>query len=416
MTAEVAVINKSAVAIASDSAVTIELIDSSGRINDKIYNTANKLFSLSKYAPIGIMVYNTMELGGVPWETIIKEYRKHIVDTKFDHLEQYADNFFDYLCGNTNLFPEKQIQNVLLKAIVRYFVSISATIKSNRTAKQIFDKEIAALDKLEYAESFSESNIQLPQEYISQIDAAANMVFKKSLIRNLKTKYRKLATLAIIKEEQLSGYTGVVITGFGERDVFPKLIEYKTDLILLNKVRKKKIKEYIPEGFDAGKVLSFAQEDITRTILDGINPSYAQAILNSAVRFIANLPDKIIDDIVELDAAKKGLYKKSATLASMDAIKEFFLRMDKERVEKHTFQIENAIQMMPFSELAEIAELFIKLTQVRRRLSPDSETVGGPIDVAVISKADGFVWIKRKFYFDKNLNYSFYGNYFDATN
>ena len=34
----------------------------------------------------------------------------------------------------------------------------------------------------------------------------------------------------------------------------------------------------------------------------------------------------------------------------------------------------------------------------------DAETVGGPIDVAVISKSEGFIWIKRKLYFDKNLN------------
>lgn len=87
--------------------------------------------------------------------------------------------------------------------------------------------------------------------------------------------------------------------------------------------------------------------------------------------------------------------------------------MDAERTSKHTFQIEKAIKLMPFSELAEVAELLIRLTQVRRRLSPDSETVGEPIDVAVISKADGFVWIKRKHYFDKELNYSFIGNYLD---
>jgi hypothetical protein len=29
-------------------------------------------------------------------------------------------------------------------------------------------------------------------------------------------------------------------------------------------------------------------------------------------------------------------------------------------------------------------------------VSLDAETVGGPIDVAVISKCDGFVWVKRK--------------------
>lgn len=85
----------------------------------------------------------------------------------------------------------------------------------------------------------------------------------------------------------------------------------------------------------------------------------------------------------------------------------------KPRIATEQSKIEKAIKMMPFSELAEIAEVFIRLTQVRRRLSPDSETVGGPIDVAVISKADGFIWIKRKYYFDKELNYSFIGNYLD---
>ena len=37
--------------------------------------------------------------------------------------------------------------------------------------------------------------------------------------------------------------------------------------------------------------------------------------------------------------------------------------------------------------------------------------VGGPIDVAVISKGDGFVWIKRKHYFKAELNLHFLDNY-----
>ena len=41
----------------------------------------------------------------------------------------------------------------------------------------------------------------------------------------------------------------------------------------------------------------------------------------------------------------------------------------------------------------------------------DSETVGGPIDVAVISKGDGFIWIKRKHYFDPKLNPHFMAKY-----
>jgi len=41
-----------------------------------------------------------------------------------------------------------------------------------------------------------------------------------------------------------------------------------------------------------------------------------------------------------------------------------------------------------------------------------AETVGGPIDVAVISKGDGFIWIKRKHYFKAELNSQFFSNYF----
>ena len=70
MTAEVVIMNRSAIALAADSAVTIGL----GR-DRKIYNTVNKLFMLSKYHPVGVMLYGNAALMGVPWEVIVKLYR-----------------------------------------------------------------------------------------------------------------------------------------------------------------------------------------------------------------------------------------------------------------------------------------------------------------------------------------------------
>ena len=40
-----------------------------------------------------------------------------------------------------------------------------------------------------------------------------------------------------------------------------------------------------------------------------------------------------------------------------------------------------------------------------------SETVGGEVDVAVISKGDGFIWIKRKHYFKPELNPQYLAKY-----
>ena len=59
-----------------------------------------------------------------------------------------------------------------------------------------------------------------------------------------------------------------------------------------------------------------------------------------------------------------------------------------------------------------MAESLINLTCLKRRISINAETVGGPVDVAVISKGDGLIWIKRKHYFQPELNYGFFQNYF----
>ena len=66
------------------------------------------------------------------------------------------------------------------------------------------------------------------------------------------------------------------------------------------------------------------------------------------------------------------------------------------------------VGVLPKEELAEMAETLVSLTSFKRRMTPEAETVGGPIDVAVISKGDGLVWVKRKHYFDKDLNLRYF--------
>lgn len=61
MTAEILVMNKHGISLAADSAVTI----STGPGQNKIYNTSNKLFSLSKHEPVGIMIYGSADLMGI---------------------------------------------------------------------------------------------------------------------------------------------------------------------------------------------------------------------------------------------------------------------------------------------------------------------------------------------------------------
>lgn len=91
MTAEVAILNREAVALAADSAVTFMGLE--GR---KIYNT-NKLFALSMTEPIAVMVYGTGSFGPVPWETVVKEYRRQLESKQYDTVEEYASDFIQHL-------------------------------------------------------------------------------------------------------------------------------------------------------------------------------------------------------------------------------------------------------------------------------------------------------------------------------
>jgi hypothetical protein len=74
VTAEVAILNKLGIALAADSAVTI----SEGANSRKVFNTADKLFELSKTQPIACMVFSNLQFMQTPLQVLIKEFRNSI--------------------------------------------------------------------------------------------------------------------------------------------------------------------------------------------------------------------------------------------------------------------------------------------------------------------------------------------------
>ena len=98
--------------------------------------------------------------------------------------------------------------------------------------------------------------------------------------------------------------------------------------------------------------------------------------------------------------------------AKSAAAKKFFDHLAVYGNERHAQPVVTAVAHLPKEELAAMAEALVSLTSFKRRVSHDPETVGGPIDVAVISKGDGFIWINRKHYFDPKLNHHFFANYY----
>ena len=119
MTAEITIMNKTAIALAADSAVTI-----GSKNGQKIYNSVDKLFTLSKYHPVGVMVYGSAELMDIPWEIIIKNYRRKIGKREYPTIRDYAEDFLHFIANRNPLFPVESQNNYFLYAVGGYYKDV----------------------------------------------------------------------------------------------------------------------------------------------------------------------------------------------------------------------------------------------------------------------------------------------------
>jgi hypothetical protein len=71
------------------------------------------------------------------------------------------------------------------------------------------------------------------------------------------------------------------------------------------------------------------------------------------------------------------------------ALREFFKSIDAYQYAVHTRPIYRAIGSLPKRELGETAASLIKLNSFQQKVMHSIETVGGPIDVAVITRNGG---------------------------
>ena len=59
---------------------------------------------------------------------------------------------------------------------------------------------------------------------------------------------------------------------------------------------------------------------------------------------------------------------------------------------------------MPIQDAIDVARFLVHATIMFSRFSPGPNVVGGPIEIAAITKHESFKWISRKHYYDQSLN------------
>ncbi|EJF31731.1 MULTISPECIES: hypothetical protein [Enterobacteriaceae] len=430
MTAEIAVFNKSAVSLAADSAVTI-----SGEFGvNKIYNGADKLFALSKHHPVGIMVYGSADLCGIPWEMIIKQFRKMLGNQAYDTIEEYAVKFWDFLCISKNIIPMDVRENYLIDTYSnRFFPALINHIEKKRIDEiidetgerpsieetyDIIEEEahiiLNGLKDQHFFDSFDDGHIIEILEFTQSLsrDICEEKLHKEEGIDipdSLCEVIGELFAYITCKKSPFGRNTGLVFAGYGEQEFMPAVLAYDVLGYYKDKLRYSPNLHKSSSGGLCG-VTAYAQEEEVETFLHGISHQL-KSFMKAGIEFEK---DKIMN-IAEEKLSSLNLSKEdnnSVLEAFQGAITERFDRyqdvIDTHIRDTYTSKVTEMIEFLPKQDLAYMAESLVNLTAFKRKVSYDNETVGGPIDVAIISKGDGFIWVKRKHYFDQNLNHHYF--------
>jgi hypothetical protein len=64
--------------------------------------------------------------------------------------------------------------------------------------------------------------------------------------------------------------------------------------------------------------------------------------------------------------------------------------------EANVSSLVESVASFNIDDLSNMAESLISITNLQRHITSAEESVGGPVDVAVITRSEGFTWIKRK--------------------
>ncbi|MFC1941212.1 hypothetical protein ACFLWL_02235 [Chloroflexota bacterium] len=289
------------------------------------------------------------------------------------------------------------------------------TIKQivSETVKEHYEKWLKADNVPSIPKSFNKNIIT---KYGGIIGKAIEEVFEKlPLSKSHSNQLKKIAASLFSKfpeDIEIADISGVVIAGFGEKDTFPSLESFHIEAIVNNKLKYEKHGSAEINFQTTASITPFAQGEMVATFMEGIDPNLEDHIEKNLAEVFDKYPEILVDNMGKFDDKEKRLLKKKLKEVSNEIFKDYQEDVQTYRRKNYVDPVVRVVTMLPKDELAAMAVALVNLTSFKRKVTLKSETVGGPIDVAVISKGDGLIWIKRKHYFKAELNPQFFENYY----
>lgn len=410
MTSEVLILNKRALILAADSAATTK-----GGKHPRYSKSAIKIFELNNDGSLAAMVFGAGSLDLVPWDLIIKEFRASLGPSRLDTVAEYKEKLIEFLDKNDSLFPasirrksfvarfDLAIDNIVQQAAdhSRALVETKEPLVDRQKLWATLALKVRAnLDKLAIRGSLTKTqrDVEIKDPFWAarvQTELSANPALEAFWPPDLAELGLKMLYADL--PENIGPSTGVVLAGFGSTQLFPAFCQLRIEGHIAETLSFRLVEEYVGSHEQCSMIVPFAQKSMIETFVSGFSNNLKQILGRASRESLKFLTTELV--------AKGGTIPAGLEASLIrDAADSFEKAWVEKNFKLHSQPLTQVLAWLSIEEMAHLAETLLTLQSLKERVTSPSETVGGPIDVAAITKHEGLVWIKRKHHFDPELN------------
>ena len=414
MTSEIAVMNQRAVALAADSAVT--LVDG-GLV--AVRNDQRKLFNLVAGKPVGMMFFGLADMMGHPWDHIIEHYQRKFAPGTLGHVRDYAASFTSMLDNLKEFFPRERYKDEyrrLLASVYRYVFHLAQFMRDSAEgdAAKASDTAILeqAIEQIWRDYQFKEDGSPRPDlpcfpkdfgkklatDYSVQIDEMIAYGFAQfGLGKQSIQRLREIGVFCGVKDLFLEDVAGLVFAGFGSEDLYPSVVTCFVSAVVGGIVKRAEASVDSIDGEIRSKIRIFADSEVTNAFIRGIDFNLERRIYGGFRMMMHGLVDQVVGAFGNTDAAMRDSVRERFQRDFVPRYFEAFYHMIAQYQQQAFINpILRVLEIASKTELGNTARELVTLNIFKKRIMAQKETVGGAVDVAVISRDGGFQWVSKQ--------------------
>ena len=149
------------------------------------------------------------------------------------------------------------------------------------------------------------------------------------------------------------------------------------------------------DGEVRSKIRVFADSEVTNAFIRGIDFNLERRLYGGFRVMLHGLVDQLVDALPDANTREnvRGRFQKDFVPRYFDAFHKMIADYQQQAFINPILRV---LEIAAKNELAETARDLVGLNVFKKRITAQKQTVGGAIDVAVISRENGFQWWSKQ--------------------